>query len=234
MLILCMIGFSSTFTPPIRVIVTDGNYIYCTSYCQGITWTIQGKTFKEDLGIINLGGCDIVLGNDWMKKYNPVKFDHEKNIVTIGRKGNKVVFKGHSTEGRLNLLSSSSMGKLIKKGHSIMAHLFMVTATTSTAYQPIEYALQELLHKYDDIFAEPTTLPPERAFDHTIPLKSGAALVSLRPYKYNYYQKDEIEKQVREMMATEIIQKSQSLFYSPALLVKKKDGTWRFCVDYKG
>lgn len=42
---------------------------------------MEGKAFKEDLRIIKLGVCDLVLGNDWMKKNNPTKFDHEKRCV---------------------------------------------------------------------------------------------------------------------------------------------------------
>lgn len=36
------------------------------------------------------------------------------------------------------------------------------------------------------------------------------------------------------MLTNGVIQHSQSLFLSPALLVKKKNITWRFCLDYKG
>lgn len=55
---------------------------------------MHAKTFQEGLLIIPLGVCDLVIGNDWMKIYNPTKFDPERNCVTIGRKNNKLVLKG--------------------------------------------------------------------------------------------------------------------------------------------
>jgi hypothetical protein len=52
----------------------------------------------------------------------------------------------------------------------------------------------------------------------------GAAPVNIRPYKYSPAQKDEIERQIAEMMQNGIIKPSQSPYASPVLLVKKKIG----------
>ena len=94
-------------------------------------------------------------------------------------------------------------------------------------------ALDALLHKYQPTFQVPTTLPPTHSHDHRIPLELGSKPVSLRPYRYPHIQKNEIEKVVKEMLSTGIIQPSSSPLSSPVLLVKKKDGFWCFCVDYR-
>jgi hypothetical protein len=57
--------------------------------------------------------------------------------------------------------------------------------------------------------------------------------VNIRPYRYPPALKTEIEKQIEDMLKKGIIQPSSSLFFSPILLVKKKDGTYRFCVDFR-
>ncbi|PNX59293.1 retrotransposon-related protein, partial [Trifolium pratense] len=79
----------------------------------------------------------------------------------------------------------------------------------------------------------PSGLPPTREHDHAIVLKPDANILNLRPYRYPYYQNNEIEKIVKEMLQAGITRHSTSPFSSPILLVKKKDGGWRFCTDYR-
>jgi hypothetical protein len=57
--------------------------------------------------------------------------------------------------------------------------------------------------------------------------------VNCRLYRYSPEQKDEIEQQVSKMLASGVVVPNLSPFASPVLLVKKKDNSWRFCVDYR-
>ncbi|XP_040381111.1 uncharacterized protein LOC121054722 [Oryza brachyantha] len=98
---------------------------------------------------------------------------------------------------------------------------------------PIPEQIQPLVQEFKELFQEPTDLPPRRNCDHHIPLVEGAKPVNLRPYRYKPTLKDEIERQVAEMLQSGVIQHSHSAFSSLALLVKKKDGTWRLCIDYR-
>lgn len=83
------------------------------------------------------------------------------------------------------------------------------------------------------MFSEPKSLPPARVFDHAINLIPGLVPVNSRPYRYSPLHKYVIERQVDEMLKAGLITPSLSPFASPVLLVKKKDGSWRFCVDYR-
>uniref|UniRef100_A0A2N9HL73 Chromo domain-containing protein n=1 Tax=Fagus sylvatica TaxID=28930 RepID=A0A2N9HL73_FAGSY len=80
---------------------------------------------------------------------------------------------------------------------------------------------------------EPTGLPPQRAHDHHIPLQDNSNPVATKLYRYPYYQKIAIEKLVTELLNTGVIRPSNSPFSSSVVLVKKHDGSWRMCIDYR-
>lgn len=105
----------------------------------------------------------------------------------------------------------------------------LVEQISSASPRPLE----DLLQKYADVFMEPKELPPPRQHDHSIPLEGGAQLVSIRAYRHPFYQKEEIEKIVKELLHARVIRHSNSPFSSPVLLVRKADATWRMCMDYQ-
>jgi len=87
--------------------------------------------------------------------------------------------------------------------------------------------------EFEDLFVVPTSLPPHRFLDHSIHLKPNIEPVNQRVYRYSLVQKAKIEKLIKDMLDNSLIQPSQSPFASPVFLVKKKDESWGFCVDYQ-
>ncbi|MCH93845.1 hypothetical protein A2U01_0014798, partial [Trifolium medium] len=69
--------------------------------------------------------------------------------------------------------------------------------------------------------------------DKFVTLSEGSSPVKVKPYRYPHSQKEQIEIMIQEMLQQGIIHNSTSPFSSPIILVKKKDGTWRFCTDYR-
>lgn len=70
----------------------------------------------------------------------------------------------------------------------------------------------ELLQEFSQVLEKPTGVPPSQAFDHIIPLPENTALVNVRPYRYAHCQKNEIERQVSEMLATGLSDQAPTLF----------------------
>lgn len=93
--------------------------------------------------------------------------------------------------------------------------------------------MTKLLTEFNTIFIEPNGLRPARVHDHHIHLLPANEPVAVRPYRYAQHQKDELECQCNDMLGQGIIRHSSSVFSVQVLLVKKHDGSWRFCVDYR-
>lgn len=140
--------------------------------------------------------------------------------------------------GTIQTISGKHLAKLLKSHKEVtMGCLCLITSqpeqgtTPQLSVTPPE--IQNLLDKFTKVFDEPQGLPPLRPQNHKIPLMSGSQPVNQRGYRVPYIQKADIEKQVKEMLAQGIIQESTSPYASPVILVKKKDGSWRMCIDYR-
>ena len=91
-----------------------------------------------------------------------------------------------------------------------------------------------MLQKFRDVFPDEISgLPPKRGIDFTIELVLGAAPVSKTPYRMSTPEMLELKMQLQELLENKYIRPSVSPWGAPVLLVKKKDGTLRLCIDYR-
>jgi hypothetical protein len=90
-----------------------------------------------------------------------------------------------------------------------------------------------LLQEYADVFPKdlPLGLPLLRGIEHQIDLILGAQLPNRAPYRTNPNETKEIQHQVQALLDKGYIRESLSPCSVPMLLVPKKDGSWRMCVD---
>jgi len=123
-----------------------------------------------------------------------------------------------------------SMLQVCETGEDTLLQSLSTHADSTTVPDNIE----KLLLYFEDMFQEPTTLPRKRAeHDHIILLVQGTNLVNKRPYRYAMKQKDIIDGIIHEYLKSDIIQNSNSSYSSLVVLVGKKDGGWRLCIDYR-
>ena len=134
--------------------------------------------------------------------------------------------------GDVTTICTQQMEKVLHKACS----RFFIQLEQQTKGEPIQFKdpnLLPLLAEFSDIFDEPYNLPLTRRHDHYITILSSKPPANTRPYQYLHLQKNEIERIVKEMLETRVIRPCYSLYSSPVLLVRKKDGTWRIYVDYR-
>jgi hypothetical protein len=220
-------------TSPVTVKLANNETLQCDQIIPDFSWWIQGETFTTPMRILPLGAYDAILGVDWLKQHGPITGDWTLKTLEVTNMGKRVLLKGvqspHTTP--LRELPVDQFAKWAK-GNEIWA-VAVVQPEQDHDTAPVSPAVQAILEDFADVFSEPDTLPPPRPYDHAITLKPDAAPFNMRPYRYSPEHKTEIEKQVRKMLEAGIISQSMSPFASPVLLVQKKDGTWRFCVDYR-
>jgi hypothetical protein len=99
--------------------------------------------------------------------------------------------------------------------------------------QRIPTPIKIVLAVFTDVFSDTFMLPPQRNYDYAIPLQEDSKPPNLRSYRIPHKQKDEVKRLITEMLHDSIIRPSHNPYSSPAILVRKKDGSWRMCIHYR-
>ena len=228
-------------TIPLRVMVGSGETLECTHKSSSVSLSIQGQTFQMELYSFPLSGAEVVLGAPWLESISPILIDYSNLSMSFTYMGRPVKFHSDAPF-KPNPLSIPQIKRSTQtNSFSSFFHLQLLnsdnnspsppTPTPTTSSTPPQ--ILDLLTEFRHLFDASPTLPPPCNTDHQIHLLPNSTPVNVRPYRYPYYQKFEIEKQVSELLSSGLIQPSRSPFSSPVLLVKKKDGSWRCCVDYR-
>lgn len=200
--------------------------------CRGVTIHLQGIGIVEEFLPLGLGSSDVILGVQWLETLGMTHTNWKTQVMKFMVGNESVTLRGDLSLGK-TLVSLKAMMRTIKhEGAGILVECNQFEGLCEVSPE-VPTDLNQVLAEYELVFNMPMGLPPTRGHEHSILLKDGSQPVSVRPYRYPHAQKDEIERLIQEMLDAGIIQVSNSPFSSPVLLVKKKDESWRFCVDYR-
>ncbi|GJV46152.1 putative reverse transcriptase domain-containing protein [Tanacetum coccineum] len=126
-----------------------------------------------------------------------------------------------------------SLRKYIEKGFPI----FLAHVTTKEIEDKSEEKRLEdvpIVQNFPEVFPEDLPgLPPTRQVEFQIDLVPGAAPVARAPYRLAPSEMKELSEQLKELSDKGFIRPSSSPWGAPVLFVKKKDGSFRMCIDYR-
>jgi Retroviral aspartyl protease len=174
----------------------------------------------------------IILGRPFLKS-NQAVVDHARDVLIIR---DQEIPLTADQGNQIQSVSAEVITDLMNTKHH---HLFIgfvkphVPTPKSPDFSTAPPEIQSLLAKYVDVFQDKQELPPTRSIEHKIPLLPDHKPYARAPYQLSYVERQELEKQLQELLRAGRIKPSQGPYGAPVLFVRKQDGSLRFCVDYR-
>ncbi|GJX17100.1 reverse transcriptase domain-containing protein [Tanacetum coccineum] len=189
--------------------IANGKLVELNKVIRDCKLEIEGHTFDIDLIPFGHGSFDVIVGMDWLSRYKAEIICHEK-VVRIPLPHGKILrVLGEKPEEKVRYLMSA---------------------------KTIEQKLKDIVivRNFPEVFPDDLSgLPPSREFEFCIDLIPRSMSVAKSPYRLAPSKIEELSSQLRELHDKGFIQPSSSPWGAPVLFVKKKDGSFRMCIDYK-
>nr|GFB67719.1 putative reverse transcriptase domain-containing protein [Tanacetum cinerariifolium] len=185
---------------------------------------------------VEMGSFDVIIGMDWLSRYQAIIVCADK-IVRIPWGRETLIFHSdgsnqeHAT--RFNIISCAKTQKYMLTGCQVfLAHVTTKEAECKSKKKRLENV--PIVWDFPEVFPEDLPgLPPTRQVVFQIDLILGAALVAREPYRLAPSKMKELSEQLKELSDKGFIRPSSSPWGAPVLFVKKRDGSFRMCIDYR-
>jgi hypothetical protein len=180
----------TTMSTPIQIDSTGGR-IRADSICLNVSVEIRGIAFPASLIVMGTQGIDVILGMNWLDKYQAIIRCDKRTVKLVSPLGEEVVAELISLEPR--------------KGSCYQM------AVDSSEADPLEVI--KVVSEFPDVFPKDLPgMPPERKVEFSIELLPGTAPISKRAYKVSGPELVELKKQIDELSEKGYIQPITSPF----------------------
>ncbi|GKC00578.1 putative reverse transcriptase domain-containing protein [Tanacetum coccineum] len=216
--------------------LADGKLVGIDTIIRGCTLNFLDHPFNIDLMPVELGSFDVIIGMDWLIRCHAVIVCDEK-LVQIPYGNETLTFRGNESnngrESRLTVISCPKAQEYMAKG----CQVFLAQISTKKEEDKSEGKQIKdvpIVQDFPEVFPEDLPgLPPARPVEFQIDLIPGAAPVARAPYRLAPSEMKELSEQLQELSDKGFIRPSSSPWGAPVLFVKKKDGSFRMCIDYR-
>nr|GFA93497.1 putative reverse transcriptase domain-containing protein [Tanacetum cinerariifolium] len=205
-----------------------GKVVSTNSILRGCTLNLLSHLFDINLMPIELSTFDVKGGMDWLVERDALIVCGRKE-VHVPYRNKTLVVKSDSGISRLKVISCIKARKYIETG----SQLFIAKVTEK---EPAKKQLQDVpvICNFPEVFlGDLPGLPPPRQVEFKIELILGAAPVARAPYRLAPSELKELSNQLKELSEKGFIRLISSPWGAPVLFVKKKDGSFRMCIDYR-
>ena len=218
-----ILDYILTVTTPV------GKQAVCRLYYPNCSVLFGEVNLPADLIILDMHDFDVILGMDWLEKYHAT-MDCFSKTITFKLKGEQadLIVQGNRKKGQVGIISALKASRMVSCG----CEAFIAFITEDKRSQGVEEI--PVVCEFPDVFPEEIPgLPPIREVEFTIELLPGTAPISIAPYRMAPAELGELKLQLQELLSKGFIRPSVSPWGAPVLFVKKKDGSWRMCIDYR-
>ena len=179
--------------------------------------------------MLGIHDFNIVLGMDWLSKHRATLdfYKKEERFIRLEEPG--VIFRGIRREIAPSLINAMTASKILRKGCQGYLAFVVDRRQEGTRLEDIP-----IVKEFPDVFPDYISgLPPDRDVEFTIDLISGTEPISIPPYRMSPVELRELKAQLEELLSKGFIRPSISPWGAPILLMRKKDGSLRLCIDYR-
>ncbi|KAK2395373.1 putative mitochondrial protein [Trifolium repens] len=197
-------------------VLTPAKDLVVITACLHCLVVIQNRDFLVNLVCLPLLSLEIILGMDWLS-YHYVILDCARKLVFFPEPGVR------------RYLSANRLSVVMCNGEPEIVSLASLGVTSEIRIEEIR-----VVQDFQDVFpSEIPAFPPCREVEFFIDLQPGTGPISESAYRMAPAELVELKSQIEDLLEKGFIRPSVSPWGAPVLLVKKKDGKSRLCVDYR-
>ncbi|XP_019097363.1 PREDICTED: uncharacterized protein LOC109131156 [Camelina sativa] len=196
-----------------------------------VSIVLQDTNLPVNPLVMPLDRFDVILGMDWLSEHQ-AHIDCSRSRVIFENGGRTpLLFYGISPSKMAYFASAARIGRSVEEEE---IYLVTLTALGGDDKEGMEVEDITTVKDFEDVFRPLEGLPPPRSHPFTINLQPGATPIAKAPYRMVPAEFAELKTQLEDLLEKGFIRPSSSPWGALVLFFKKKDGSMRLCIDYRG